>query len=198
MDFPSTWYLHCDVIKWKHFPRYWPFVWGIHREFPSQRPVTRSFDVFFHLWQKKRLSKQSIRRCLETPSHSLWHHCNVKVRKGHHRHQRRIRQQQKHYSDIKWVAWDLKLPANEVFVQQLVPTETKHYSSTLLTICLEISTVIDNPAQRVSKVEKYFHITTSSCTLRDMTQATVWLESSQSVECWWININQSINRSYDR
>ena len=20
-----------DVIKWKHFPCYWPFVWGIHR-----------------------------------------------------------------------------------------------------------------------------------------------------------------------
>ena len=20
-----------DVIKWRHFPRYWPFVWGIHR-----------------------------------------------------------------------------------------------------------------------------------------------------------------------
>ena len=20
-----------DVIKWKHFPRFWPFVWGIHR-----------------------------------------------------------------------------------------------------------------------------------------------------------------------
>ena len=26
---------HDDVIKWKHFPRYWPFVWGIHRS-----PVT--------------------------------------------------------------------------------------------------------------------------------------------------------------
>ena len=27
------WYLcyHDDVIKWKHFPRYWPFVRGIHR-----------------------------------------------------------------------------------------------------------------------------------------------------------------------
>ena len=24
-----TW--HDDVIKWKHFPRYWPFVGGIHR-----------------------------------------------------------------------------------------------------------------------------------------------------------------------
>ena len=22
---------HDDVIKWKHFLRYWPFVWGIHR-----------------------------------------------------------------------------------------------------------------------------------------------------------------------
>ena len=33
---------HDDVIRWKHLPRYWPFVWGIHR---SQRTVMRSFDV---------------------------------------------------------------------------------------------------------------------------------------------------------
>ena len=25
------WRDHNDVIKWKHFPHYWPFVWGIHR-----------------------------------------------------------------------------------------------------------------------------------------------------------------------
>ena len=25
------WSYHDDVIKWKHFPRYWPFVRGIHR-----------------------------------------------------------------------------------------------------------------------------------------------------------------------
>ena len=24
-------WMHDDVIKWKHFPRYWPFVWVIHR-----------------------------------------------------------------------------------------------------------------------------------------------------------------------
>ena len=24
-------HIHDDVIKWKHFPRYWPFVRGIHR-----------------------------------------------------------------------------------------------------------------------------------------------------------------------
>ena len=23
-------WFHDDVIKWKHFPRYWPFVWVIH------------------------------------------------------------------------------------------------------------------------------------------------------------------------
>ena len=28
---------HDDVIKWKHFPRYWPFVRGIHRS-PMNSP----------------------------------------------------------------------------------------------------------------------------------------------------------------
>ena len=45
-------------------------------EFPSQRPVTRSFDIFFDLRQNKRLSKQSIRWWFETPSRSLWRQCN--------------------------------------------------------------------------------------------------------------------------
>ena len=29
---------HDDVIKWKHFPHYWPFVQGIHRS-PDRSPV---------------------------------------------------------------------------------------------------------------------------------------------------------------
>ena len=29
--FPLSYISHDDVIKWKHFPRYWPFVWEIHR-----------------------------------------------------------------------------------------------------------------------------------------------------------------------
>ena len=45
-------------------------------EFPSQRPVTRSFDIFFYLRLNKRLSKQSWRRWFETPSRLLWRHCN--------------------------------------------------------------------------------------------------------------------------
>ena len=45
-------------------------------EFPAQRPVTRSFDVFFDLRLNKRLSKQSWCWWFETPSHPLWCHCN--------------------------------------------------------------------------------------------------------------------------
>ena len=46
-------------------------------EFPSQRLVTWSFDVFFDLRLNKRLGKQSRRLWFETPSHSLWRHCNA-------------------------------------------------------------------------------------------------------------------------
>ena len=46
-------------------------------EFPAQRPVTRSFDVFFHVCLNKRLSKQPWGWWFETPSRSLWRHLNV-------------------------------------------------------------------------------------------------------------------------
>ena len=45
-------------------------------EFPAQRPVTRSFDVFFDLRPNKRLSKHSWGWRFETPSRPLWRHCN--------------------------------------------------------------------------------------------------------------------------
>ena len=48
-------------------------------EFPTQRPVTRSFDVYFDLRPDKRLSKQSWGWWFETLSHSLWRHRNVHV-----------------------------------------------------------------------------------------------------------------------
>ena len=45
-------------------------------EFPAQRPVTRSFDVFFDLRLNKWLSKQSWGWWFETLSRPLWRHCN--------------------------------------------------------------------------------------------------------------------------
>ena len=71
---------HDDVIKWKIFR-----VTGCAGkspatgEFPAQRPVTRSFGVFFDLRLYKRSSKQWWGWWFETPSHPLWRHCNDKL-----------------------------------------------------------------------------------------------------------------------
>ena len=43
---------HDDVIKWKHFPRYWPFVRGIHR-WPVNSPHKgqwRGALIFSLIW----------------------------------------------------------------------------------------------------------------------------------------------------
>ena len=46
-------------------------------EFPAQRPVMRSYDVFFDLRLNKRLSKQSLGWWFETLSRPLWRHRNA-------------------------------------------------------------------------------------------------------------------------
>ena len=48
IDFTHQCYCHGatendDVIKWKHFPRYWPFVWGIDRSSVNSR--TKASDA---------------------------------------------------------------------------------------------------------------------------------------------------------
>ena len=45
-------------------------------EFPAQRPVTQSVDVFFDLRLNNRLSKQSRGWWFETISCPLWRHCD--------------------------------------------------------------------------------------------------------------------------
>ena len=54
-------------------------LWGnspVTGEFPSQWPVTQSFDVFFDLCLNKCLSKQLWGWWFETPSDTLWRHYN--------------------------------------------------------------------------------------------------------------------------
>ena len=84
------WHLMYIFLAWHRFP------WWRHKmdtfsallvicagnspapgEFPVQRPVTRSFDVFFDLCLNKRLSKQSWGWWFETLSCPLWRHRNV-------------------------------------------------------------------------------------------------------------------------
>ena len=69
-----------DVIKWEHFPRYWPFVRGIHRSpvnFTHKGQWRVALIFFFNSRLNKRLSKQSWGWWFETPSSSLWRHCNA-------------------------------------------------------------------------------------------------------------------------
>ena len=61
------------------FSRYCPFVRGhslVSSEFPAQRPVTRSFDVFFDPRLNKRLGNQSWCCWFETLSIPLWRQCS--------------------------------------------------------------------------------------------------------------------------
>ena len=70
--------IHDDVIKWKNFPRYWPFVRGIHRSpvnFPHKGQ--RRGALMFCLICFWRLRKQSWGWWFETLSCSIWRHCNV-------------------------------------------------------------------------------------------------------------------------
>ena len=83
---PGLWYegtdMHDDVTKWKTFSALLALCEGnspVTGEFPSQKPVTRSFDVFVDLRLNKQLYKESSRRWSETPSRSLWRHFNVIV-----------------------------------------------------------------------------------------------------------------------
>ena len=72
-------YRHDDVIKWKHFPRYWPFVRGIHRSRWIPRTKASNAEPWCFLRLNKRLSKQTRGWWFEPPSWSLWRQCNGKV-----------------------------------------------------------------------------------------------------------------------
>ena len=48
-------------------------------EFPSQSPVTQDCDVSISQRLNKQLSKQPRWRWFDTPSRSLWRHCNEPV-----------------------------------------------------------------------------------------------------------------------
>ena len=50
-----------------------------HCWIPLTKPVTRSFYVFFHLCLNQWLSKQQRDWWFETPSCSLWSHCNARL-----------------------------------------------------------------------------------------------------------------------
>ena len=68
---------HDDVMKWKHFPRYWSFVRGIHQWIPCTKASDAELWCFLRL--NKRLSKESWGWWFEMPSRPLWRHRNERL-----------------------------------------------------------------------------------------------------------------------
>ena len=71
--------IHDDVTKMETFSTLLVNCAGnspVPAELPTQRPVTRRFDVYFDLRPNKRLCKQSWGWWFETPSCPLWRHRN--------------------------------------------------------------------------------------------------------------------------
>ena len=91
---------HDDVIKWKHFPRYMAICAGnslVTSEFLAQRPVRRSFDVFFDPRLNKWLSKHWWGWWwFETPSRPSWCHYNAKPLLWRHNGQDGVSNHQPH------------------------------------------------------------------------------------------------------
>ena len=96
-------------------------------EFPSQRPVTQSFDIFFDVRFRlnKRLNKPSRRRWFETP---LWRHCNVTWCPGNCSKQAKVC----HVVKMEWVEYQardqvihfLSLEGqNATYIDHLLPNE---------------------------------------------------------------------------
>ena len=71
---------HDDVIKWEHFPPYWPFVRGIHRSpVNSQHKGQWRGALMFSLvcaWIYDWVNNSEAGDL--RPSHPLWRHCNDK------------------------------------------------------------------------------------------------------------------------
>ena len=81
-------------------------------EFPTQRSVTRSFDVFFDLRPNKQLSKQPWGWWFETPSCSLWRRCNVLLVKDH-------------YCNVIMGAMASQIAASRLFTQLFILAQIK-------------------------------------------------------------------------
>ena len=67
---------HEDVVKWKYFPRYWPFV----RESTGLRwiPITKVSvaELWCFLWSAP---KRTVEQTIDASDvrYSLWRHCNM-------------------------------------------------------------------------------------------------------------------------
>ena len=54
--------IHDDIIKWKHFLRYWPFVWGIHQWIRTTKASNAELWCFLRF-----VPETTVQQTMETP-----------------------------------------------------------------------------------------------------------------------------------
>ena len=65
---------HNDVIKWKHFQRYWPFVRGIHRHRWIPRTKASDAELWCFLWSAPWINGWvNIREAADLSRHCAYH-----------------------------------------------------------------------------------------------------------------------------
>ena len=121
----AAWSHHDDVIRGKNFPRFWPFVRGIHRS-PVNSPHKGQWRGALIFSLICGFGKQSWGWSFQMPPGSLWRHCNVMysqgnvvataVKKRHHYHYRKCIHRylinDMHIAENAWVpifTWILQL-----------------------------------------------------------------------------------------
>ena len=63
-DYICIWYHHDDVVKWKHFPHYWPFVRGNtgNRRIPLTKAIIAELWCFLYMicaWKKNHWANET-------------------------------------------------------------------------------------------------------------------------------------------
>ena len=126
VDFVHIQQGYCQLSWWRHQMETSSTLLAIFAgnspvpgEFPAQRPVTWSFDVFFDLYPNKRWSKQSWGWWFKTLSRPLWRHSNGFP--GN---------MVKHCTDVTRASWRLKSPVTRLFVQVCVQSNINENNKT--------------------------------------------------------------------
>ena len=154
-------------------------------EFPAQRPVTRSFDVFFHLHLNKQLSKQPRRWWFETPPWSLWRQRNDSQLSQHGGYRRPASLQWRHNGRDSVSNYQ---PHHFYSTVYSGADQRKHRNSAYLAFVWGIHRWPMNSPYTWPVTRKWFHLMTSSC----KTTMVVYLRYRVDV-LFVVNTNKLLN-----
>ena len=127
---------HDDVIKWKHFPRYWPFVRGIHRS-PVNSPHKGQWRgaLMFSLicvWINGWVNNREAGDLRRNQAHYDVIVMRLQSLNGRLKNSSRLESLDVktsfliiYHGDVTRASWHLKSPAIVLFVSQLVVDNNK-------------------------------------------------------------------------